>query len=214
MPRISDNSQVLDAGSGILEEQHFRKEILSTGAQLTTCDLHGGEGVDVVASLEKLPFESETFHIVLLTQVLEHAARPEEILKELNRILKPDGSLFVTAPQSCHLLFHDDPPHLFNYTRHGLEMLLLHAGFEIDASKPQGGHFLNLGQQLHYTVRVLRDVSNRGGANALVIPLIPLAQLSFGFFSKLICLLLDDFDKECRNTLGWCCHATKTTSRI
>ena len=50
-------------------------------------------------TLEKiLPFENETFDIVTMLAVLEHLSYPEEILKEINRILKQDGRLILTVP--------------------------------------------------------------------------------------------------------------------
>ena len=46
----------------------------------------------------KLPFENESFDIVTMLAVLEHLSYPEDILKEINRILRKDGRLVLTVP--------------------------------------------------------------------------------------------------------------------
>jgi SAM-dependent methyltransferase len=43
---------------------------------------------------EKLPFEDETFDLVLLTNVLDHVESPEKVLSEIRRVLKKNGVLF------------------------------------------------------------------------------------------------------------------------
>lgn len=49
--------------------------------------------------LEKeLPFENESFDVVTMLAVLEHLSYPEDILKEIYRVLKKDGRLIITVP--------------------------------------------------------------------------------------------------------------------
>lgn len=43
---------------------------------------------------EKLPFTDNSFDFVLLAEVIEHLRNPYDVIKELNRILKPGGGLF------------------------------------------------------------------------------------------------------------------------
>ncbi|WP_299245321.1 class I SAM-dependent methyltransferase [uncultured Brachyspira sp.] len=47
---------------------------------------------------KKLPFEDESFDIVTMLAVLEHISYPEDILREINRVLKKDGRLILTVP--------------------------------------------------------------------------------------------------------------------
>lgn len=47
---------------------------------------------------ENLPFADDTFDIVYSTNVLEHTAEPERVLREALRILKPNGVLQVIYP--------------------------------------------------------------------------------------------------------------------
>lgn len=47
---------------------------------------------------KKIPFKDNDFDIVVCTEVYEHASNPNQLLKEINRVLKPDGVLNITAP--------------------------------------------------------------------------------------------------------------------
>lgn len=57
-----------------------------------------------LASAQNLPFRSESFDAVVCRLVLHHSHKPEEILRELARLLKP-GSILILAD----LLAADDP---------------------------------------------------------------------------------------------------------
>ena len=46
---------------------------------------------------EHLPFESGFFDIIVCMDVLEHVQRPQDLLAETNRCLKPGGLLYITA---------------------------------------------------------------------------------------------------------------------
>ncbi len=56
-------------------------------------------GVDVEAKpLEELQFPENCFDVVTLWQVLEHVPYPLGLLKEVHRILRPEGLLVVSTP--------------------------------------------------------------------------------------------------------------------
>jgi GT2 family glycosyltransferase/SAM-dependent methyltransferase len=50
------------------------------------------------AKVEDLPFESEKFATVYSNCVLEHIPNIEGALREIHRVLKPGGSLYITVP--------------------------------------------------------------------------------------------------------------------
>jgi len=198
MPLMKPGLKVLDAGSGKLPEQYLRDEILATGATLHTCDLNFGPGVDFEADVSDLPFEDGAYDIVLNTQVLEHVKDPGKVCKELARVLKPGGLLFLTTPQSSPL--HNLPWNFFNFTNLGLGLLMNAAGLEQVKVLPQGGHFALLAFELHWTVREIRRSSLPKG---IKVPLMLAAQALFGFVLKLPLIWLDRFDREPLNTMGW-----------
>jgi SAM-dependent methyltransferase len=54
----------------------------------------------VRANVESLPFEDGTFDVVLSTQVLEHVLDPSAAVRELARVLEPEGTLLLSADHS------------------------------------------------------------------------------------------------------------------
>jgi SAM-dependent methyltransferase len=48
-----------------------------------------------------LPFDDESFDIVWCTEVIEHVYKPEFLLQEVDRILKPGGTAVLTTPNSA-----------------------------------------------------------------------------------------------------------------
>lgn len=47
---------------------------------------------------ENIPLYDGSFDLVLLIEVLEHVMKPEVVLEEIVRVLKPNGILFLTVP--------------------------------------------------------------------------------------------------------------------
>ncbi len=53
---------------------------------------------------EKFPFHTSSFDLVLMTEIVEHLTiNPRVYLKEVMRVLKPGGFLFITTPNAVHL---------------------------------------------------------------------------------------------------------------
>jgi SAM-dependent methyltransferase len=82
-----------------------------------------GESANItyVCDLTSIPVEDERFDIVLCTQVLEHVPYPQQVLRELRRVLKPGCRLWLSTP-----LFYEEhmqPHDFFRYTRYGLARL-------------------------------------------------------------------------------------------
>lgn len=49
-----------------------------------------------------LPFKSDFFDVVYSFSALEHIERPQELLKQIYRVIKPGGSLFLTFPNPLY----------------------------------------------------------------------------------------------------------------
>ena len=75
---------------------------------------------------------SQTFDLILSTQVLEHVPMPEKYLSECFRLLKPGGRLVCTTHGSFP--DHDCPSDYFRWTHDGLCLAITNAGFFISAS--------------------------------------------------------------------------------
>ena len=59
---------------------------------------------DVVWNLDKFPypFEDNSFNEILASHILEHVDKPDKTMKELYRILKPNGKLIILFPYHKH----------------------------------------------------------------------------------------------------------------
>ncbi|MCB1043484.1 MAG: methyltransferase domain-containing protein [Acidobacteria bacterium] len=61
-------------------------------------DLDDYPGVDLVADAHRLPLITDGLDAVMAEVVLEHVARPDQVIAEVYRVLKPGGSCFFTVP--------------------------------------------------------------------------------------------------------------------
>jgi len=63
----------------------------------------------------KMPFKPDFFDVVIQTEVLEHIEQPEIIMKEMNRVLKPNGLLYLTTPNAISFNFYEFFTHKLGY---------------------------------------------------------------------------------------------------
>jgi ubiquinone/menaquinone biosynthesis C-methylase UbiE len=83
--------------------------------------------VDVLGDAAALPLTDDAVDAALLTQVLEHVVDPAAVLREMSRVLRPGGGLFLTVPFVWEL--HEMPFDFWRFTPFSLEQLLSAAGF-------------------------------------------------------------------------------------
>jgi SAM-dependent methyltransferase len=162
--------------------------------------------IDVWADLAALPVASESADMVINTQVLEHVRNPEPVIREIYRVLKPGGRLYLTAPQGWPE--HQQPNDFFRFTRYSLKSLFEKAGFRHVEIASLGGYFHYLGHRLSFVPKVVFP----GLPAALRIPLLPLEVIVlalFCFLFPLVCFYLDPLDRNREFTLCYRCLAVK-----
>lgn len=79
-----------------------------------------------------IPFAGESIDLVYSHQVFEHVRRPEELLREVRRVLRPGGYFIGSVSQM-------EPYHsrsLWNFTPYGFFHLLVEAGLELREVRP------------------------------------------------------------------------------
>lgn len=166
---VPDGSRVLDVGAG---EARYRP--LFAHCAYEAHDFGGYEGreegiyaeqwrygrLDHVSDIEAIPVADASFDVVLCTEVLEHVPRPEAALREIARIVKPGGRVFLTAPLLSAL--HQEPFHFYGgFTPHFYRHFLPELGFEIESIDQNGGYFRFMAQELARTGRLLGDDRER-----------------------------------------------------
>ena len=91
---FSDKLKVLH----VAPEQVFYKKFKSFSHwDYTATDLHSPLA-DIKADLCALPFEDNTYDLILCNHVLEHITNDRKALKELYRVLKKGGTLIAQVP--------------------------------------------------------------------------------------------------------------------
>lgn len=120
--------------------------------------------LDYECDLTRLPVEDGRYVLVFLSQVLEHVPSPEAVVAEMARVLKPGGSLWLSAP-----LFyqeHEQPYDFFRYTQFGLTHLLGLAGMQVERIDWLEGYLGTLGYQMRMASRELPvDARSFGGGS-------------------------------------------------
>lgn len=59
---------------------------------------------------ENLPFNDNTFDVIIMTEVIEHLKRYDVAIQEIKRVLKSDGIVYLTTPTPREK--HHDPTHI------------------------------------------------------------------------------------------------------
>lgn len=89
---------------------------------------------------QNLPIKSNCVNVVIFHDVIEHLHLPGQALKEIHRILKSNGKLYLITPNGlwsslCYRLFPntkpDDPTHIHEFNWKELKAELLKSGFRI-----------------------------------------------------------------------------------
>jgi tetratricopeptide (TPR) repeat protein/SAM-dependent methyltransferase len=92
-------------------------------------------------TLEEVNYPDESFDFIVMHHVIEHIPSPANTLKEIMRILKPGGRLFIKTP-CCESIpsllagekWFNDPDHIFFFSKATLLGLIKKAGYNIIAS--------------------------------------------------------------------------------
>lgn len=94
-----------------------------------------------VGKAQDLPFQKESFGVVIIKHVVEHLEKPERCIEELSRILVPGGVLILATPNLESLLKplkgdkwigYKDPTHISLKTPGEWLDLLKKVGFKIE----------------------------------------------------------------------------------
>jgi SAM-dependent methyltransferase len=158
-------TKLLDAGAGqcqyrdlfahcVYKTQDFAKYAGTPSGPLREDWRYGH--LDYVCDIEAIPVPDGEFDAVLCTEVLEHVQRPIEVLRELSRIVRPGGRIFLTAPLASGL--HQRPHHYYGgYTPHFYETFLPQHGVRLTEIQPIGGLMLHAAQEAYRVGRALSE---------------------------------------------------------
>lgn len=140
---VGKGLRVLDVGGG---DGVIGEHILKMGNHLTSIDLptvvtqaQKCKGLLAVGGdAEQLPFISNTFDVILASEIVEHLWDPHSFVEEAYRVLKPNGHLIISTPEGKDSLRYDS--HKNYYTVERLTHLLNEKfdAIEVRRMKPAG----------------------------------------------------------------------------
>lgn len=114
-----------------------------------------------------MPFVDSSFDCAFGTEVLEHCPEPEIVLKEVLRVLKPEGVFFFTVPFLWNL--HEVPHDEYRYTPFSIKRHLENSGFQNIEIGALGGWHASMAQMLGLWVRRSPMSSRKRGFLSVVL---------------------------------------------
>jgi SAM-dependent methyltransferase len=141
---------LLDVGCG---EMPYRSVVLPHVTRYVGLDIpNSGYGVpDLEWDGAVIPLHDASVDVVLATELFEHCPDVESIMREIHRVLKPNGLMFFTVPflWPLHTVPHDE----YRYTPFSLHRHLTRAGFTRAKIEALGGWDASLAQMLGLWVK-------------------------------------------------------------
>jgi len=116
---------LLDVGCGEMPYRGFLpQELKYVGIDVPEASAFQMQGNEDVISFDGryIPFPDATFDTVLCTEVLEHSPQPSALIAEIERVLKPGGTLVATVPFSARV--HYAPYDFYRFSRYALQGVL------------------------------------------------------------------------------------------
>lgn len=120
--QIGENLEILDVGcgDGVLTEPVFKM-----GNKVTSMELPEIAKLTqrckvptiVAGDAEQLAFSSESFDVVMASEMVEHLWQPENFLLEVYRVLRAGGYLIIETPEGKEGLQYDSHRHYFTVDR-------------------------------------------------------------------------------------------------
>ncbi|HIH16250.1 MAG TPA: methyltransferase domain-containing protein [Candidatus Diapherotrites archaeon] len=116
--RFRHGLTLLDLGSQNPEYLHLFQ---GKAGQMVRLDIVKSTGIDVLGYGEQLPLKDQSMDVILCTQVLEHVRQPFEVVKEMHRVLKKGGMVFLTTHGNWRI--HNEPEDNWRFTPDGFREL-------------------------------------------------------------------------------------------
>lgn len=137
--QLDKNSKILDVGCLGFKVYHKQHELIpGLNATHFGVDYLGLDSINnlpndynyscVDLNLNSLPYQNDTFDLVVANHIIEHLKNPIAFYQDLLRVLKPGGKLYLECPSEISVLlpgmffnheyffslsFYDDPTHTF-----------------------------------------------------------------------------------------------------
>jgi 2-polyprenyl-3-methyl-5-hydroxy-6-metoxy-1,4-benzoquinol methylase len=147
LKEYKESGRLLDVGCGngsfilAMQEKGYDVWGVELNLEAKKFTSQGLEGRISYQEIEECRFPPNSFDIITMFQSLEHIYDLSTTLKEIRRILKDDGIVFICVPNADFFEFRlfgpynynlEVPRHLYFFTKKSLSALLLKNGFRPD----------------------------------------------------------------------------------
>ena len=158
LAQLPDGARLLDAGAGTQRYRGACSHLSYVAQDLAEYDGQGDgrggqakgwhfDGVQLKCDIVDMPVDDASFDAVLCTEVIEHVPDPLAAITEMARVLRPGGTLLLTAPFVS--FSHFSPYHYCTgFSRYFYETHLPALGLTIQHLEPNGGFFDFVAQEL------------------------------------------------------------------
>lgn len=191
---------VLDVGCGQKRYQVLFEEANYIGIDIPDSNSEGNKA-DIYADASSMPFADNSFDCVICTEVIEHVNSPDNVLKEIHRVIKNGGFLIISAPFIWPM--HEEPRDFYRFSKFGLHYLLEQNGLKIVEERKRGGFASVWVQMLGDYLDHINCWGNRNKVLKWVIDMFfaPLQFLAYKYDQR--------FESE-RYAFGWTFKAQKS----
>lgn len=124
-------------------------------------DIYGSPLTQFIADAHQIPLRAQSVHAVVIQAVLEHVLDPWRVVKEIYRVLKPDGLVYADTPFLAQV--HAGPYDFTRFTESGHRYLFR------DFAHIESGVVNGLGTQLLWTVEYVARGVFRSVAMGLIL---------------------------------------------
>jgi len=177
--QLRDGSKLLDAGAGSQAYRPYCSHLRYFAQDFSQYradekpgfadQMGAGSGyaygrMDYVGDIWSIAEQDGFFDAILCTEVFEHIPYPIQTVREFSRLLRPGGTLILTAPSNC--LRHMDPYFFYTgFSDRFYERILGEHGFSIRELYPVGDYYRWLGVEMARTA-----ATHSVFAKALLLP--------------------------------------------
>ncbi len=165
---------MLDIGCGVMP---YKSAIMADGKveryigmDIVNSDYHNRVVPDLAWDAQHIPLENESVDSAMATEFFEHYFDTQNAMKEIARVLRPDGVLFATVPFIWNL--HEVPYDEYRFTPFSLRKHLEKAGFHNITIGALGGWKRALAQMIVLYIQFERHTTNENRFIRYAKPLI------------------------------------------
>ena len=120
LDRLSPDGSALNVGAGAT----------SLDPRVRNLDMHDGPNIDYVGRAERIPVDAASVDLVITQETLEHVVDPVAAIREIARVLKPGGRLYLQVPFTIG--YHPGPSDYWRFTKEGIVELAESSGLRCE----------------------------------------------------------------------------------